>query len=372
VGDLFEGLPTLRAYGTTGAQRARIAKASEAVSRSSTKVLRVAFLSALVLDILGSVAVALVAVPLGLRLLTGSVHLWSALAVLVVAPEVFLPLRRASAEFHDSTEGLAAARKALALIESEQPTRQDSPLGAPGAARSPVPDPGLLPVALRSVTVVVAGRHEPVLEEATLHISPGETVALVGPSGSGKSTAMSLLLGFLSPTSGAVTIGDDDLAGLDGDEWRRKVSYLPEHPTVLNGTLAYNLKLADPSAPDAVLVAALERAGALDFFRELEEGLATPLGDGGRPVSAGERQRIAIARVLLRPRPLYLLDEPTVHLDRECEAEVLESLRKALAGHSALIISHRPAALGIADRVVAVREGRFVTAGTSLFAGAPR
>jgi thiol reductant ABC exporter CydD subunit len=355
VADLFQGLPALRAFGRTAVQRERITSANEALRNSSSKVLRVAFLSALVLDTLGSFSVALVAVPLGLRLLNGSVRLSSALAVLVVAPEVFLPLRRASAEFHESTEGLAAAGRALALI--------GAPVLALGTGGEEPPDPLQVPVRLCSVTVGFPARDAPVLAGASLLIDPGETVVLVGPSGAGKSTVISLLLGFVTPWSGSVIAGGQDLARLDPDQWRRHLTYLPEHPTLLAGTLAENLRLANAAATEAELAEALARAGAVDLLARLPRGLATPIGEGGRPVSAGERQRIALARVFLRPRSLYLLDEPTVHLDRDGEAGVLEALRSELAGRSALIVSHRPAVLSLADRVVVLVDGKLAPLG---------
>jgi thiol reductant ABC exporter CydD subunit len=384
IGDLFEGLPALRAFGRTADQRARMARTNEDLSRSSTRVLRVAFLSALVLDTLGSVSVALVAVPLGLRLLSGGVHLPAALAVLIIAPEVFLPLRRASAEFHESTEGLAAAARALAIIGSS-PTGRRQTGGAPASgATAPAvvgpgtgpgggpPDPCRATVELRSVSVDVPGRELPLLRNASLVISPGETVVLVGPSGVGKSTVISILLAFASPGAGEVAVGGEDLRHFDPASWRQLVTYLPEHPTLLAASVADNLRLANPGASEAELLRALERAGAPELVAGLVAGLgegwATRLGDGGRPVSAGELQRIALARVFLRPRSLYLLDEPTVHLDQAAEAHVLDSLRQALQARSALIVSHRPAVIGIADRVVTIRGGELVDAGPPLLA----
>ncbi len=353
VDDLIQGLPALRAFGRTTQQRASIARANEALRRSSSRVLRVAFLSALVLDTLGSVSVALVAVPLGLRLLTGSVRLSAALAVLVLAPEVFLPLRRASAEFHESTEGLAAVSRAIALTTSDV-----LPAGSFGQ-RVAVPDPRLQPVELRCASLQLASRDSPVLDGASLTVAPGETVLLLGESGSGKSTTLSMLLGFLVPTGGQVTVGGEDMRDLDLDQWRRLVTYLPEHPTLISGTLADNLRLANPEASDEEMSGALAGAGGPELAGSLPEGLATHLGDGGRTVSAGELQRIALARVLLRPASLYLLDEPTVHLDQPAEAAALEGLGRALAGRSALIVSHRPAVAKIADRVVVLRDGKF-------------
>ena len=372
IADIFEGLPVLKAFGRSVRQRERIAETAEGLRQASLSTLRVAFLSALVLDTLASVSVALVAVPLGLRLLSGSVRLAPALAVLIVAPEVFLPVRRASAQFHESAEGLAAARRAMDVIQGE-PRADGRIRGETGAGRGPAPgaspvgrpearppgNPAREPVALREVRFERPGRAEPVLDGASLTIRPGEKVVLLGPNGAGKSTILSLLLGFAEPSRGSVTVGGVDLRDLDVDAWRRWISYLPERPTLLAGSLAANLRLADPSAGDARLVEVLRRVGGAGLLEALAGGLDARVGEGGRRLSAGERQRIALARALLRPASLHLLDEPTAHLDDRTEATVLEALSGALAGCSALIVTHRPAVIDLADRVITLDAGRF-------------
>jgi ABC-type transport system involved in cytochrome bd biosynthesis fused ATPase/permease subunit len=373
IADIFDGLAVLKAFGRSKRQRERIAEAAEGLRLASLSTLRVAFLSALVLDTLASVSVALVAVPLGLRLLSGSIPLAPALAVLIVAPEVFLPLRRASAEFHESTEGLAAARRAMDVIEGGGTGREVGGAGreegdaggeradATAGTRKPG-DPARARVALHRVRVELPGREQAVLDGASLTIRPGEKVVLVGPNGAGKSTTLALLVGFLAPSSGSVTVGGVELRGLDRDAWRRRLSYLSERPTLIAGSLADNLRLADPAAGDDRLREVLNEMGAGDLLASLPRGLDTQLGEGGRQVSAGERQRIALARAVLRDASLHLLDEPTSHLDDDTEATVVEALGRALSGRSALIVTHRPAVLRLADRVVMLEGGRFVTA----------
>jgi ABC-type multidrug transport system fused ATPase/permease subunit len=237
------------------------------------------------------------------------------------------------------------------------------------AGRKDITAPSL--VELRSVTVALPGREVPLLREVSLTISPGETVVLVGPSGAGKSTIISLLLALATPSSGQVTAGGEDLADIDPEAWRRLITYLPERPTLLSASLADNLRLANPEASEEDLFRALAQAGAPELVAGLAQGWATRLGDGGRPVSAGERQRIALARVFLRPRPLYLLDEPTVHLDQAAEAHVLDSLRQVLEARSALIVSHRPAVLSLADRALTIRDGELVDVTAELLAQVP-
>jgi thiol reductant ABC exporter CydD subunit len=356
VADVFAGLPLLKAFGRSESQRSQIKEADEALRRASLGTLRSAFLSALVLDTLASISVALVAVPLGLRLLVGGVRLSTALAVLIIAPEVFLPMRRASAEFHESTEGLAASQATFALLD--RPACGATPERPRRAERVPA-DPREASVRFDNVTVTLSAGDAPVLNRASLTIDPGETVVLLGPNGVGKSTTLSALLGYISPSAGSVLVGADDLRVVDKEAWRRYTTYLPEHPTLLAATLAENLRLANPGALDDECVGALVAVGGGELLDDLPAGLETRVGETGRELSAGERQRIALARVLLRPASLYLLDEPTVHLDEESEARAVESLRCALEGRSALIVTHRPSILSLADRVIALRNGQF-------------
>jgi ABC-type multidrug transport system fused ATPase/permease subunit len=261
-----------------------------------------------------------------------------------------------------------AGRAGGAATRVDGDARRDG--GGATAGRPGPGDPARVPVALHRVRVELLGRAEAVLDDASLTILPGEKVVLVGLNGAGKSTTLSLLLGFMVPSSGAVTVGGMDLRGLDAEAWRRRLSYLSERPTLITGSLAENLRLADPAAGDARLREVLDQMGAGDLLASLPQGLDTQLGVGGRQVSAGERQRIALARAVLRDASLQLLDEPTSHLDGATEATVIEALDRALSGRSALIVTHRPAVVRLADRVVTLEGGRFVAADGADLAGA--
>lgn len=351
ISDLFAGLAVLRAYGRSRAQRAALERLGAELRRTTVASLRVAFLSALVLDTLASVSVALLAVPLGLRLLHGGVSLAAALAVLVLAPEVFLPLRRASAEFHESAEGVAAAERLHGLLAADDRVPAPAPSPRPGHG-----DDGAL-LCFTGVSYRHPGGRL-VLEDATLAIAPGEHVVVVGENGAGKSSALALALGLRTPSAGSISW----CGGPAGAPSWPEVSFLPDVPALLNASVAENLRLGAPEATDAALRAALVDAGADDLVGRMPAGLATPLGVGGFALSAGERQRIALARALLRPAVLYVLDEPTVHLDDAAEERVLAGLERRLAGRAALIVTHRPRLLGLADRVVTLRAGRFFAA----------
>ncbi len=377
--DVFAGLPALRSFGRAREQREVLAAANEALRRSSLAALRVAFLSALVLDTLASISTALVAVPLGLRLLDGSVQLAPALAVLVLAPEVFLPMRRASAEFHESTAGLAAASTVLdALGAPSVPAPDLRAAPAPDLRSAPAPDlrsaPAPAPeadvrggrpgrrrrqavVELRDVAVRLGGAPEPLFDGMSLHVAAGERVAIIGPSGAGKSTLLGLVLGFVAPASGTVLVDGTSLDELDHRAWLARTAYLPERPALLAATLGENLRLAALDADDAACCEALVRAGGSELLDALGGDLATPVGDGGRPLSAGQRQRVGLARMLLRPASIYLLDEPTAHLDEDSELRAVAALDAAIGSRAAIVVTHRNAVLALADRVLRLEPG---------------
>ncbi|WP_141725081.1 ATP-binding cassette domain-containing protein, partial [Streptomyces niveus] len=245
-----------------------------------------------------------------------------------------------------AAEGLAAAEEIFAVLES-----------GPGA-RGGADVPDSLRLELEGVTVRHEGRAEPSLDAATLVVEPGETVALVGPSGSGKTTLLNVLLGFTAPTEGRVRVGGTDLSDLDLDRWRERIAWVPQHPYLFAGTIAENVRLARPDADDAAVTRALRDAGAYDFVTALPLGADTSLGEDGTGLSAGQRQRLALARAFLADRPLLLLDEPTAALDGETEATLVPTIRRLAKGRTVLLVIHRPALLSVADRVVDHQEDR--------------
>lgn len=354
--DIVRGLPTLRAFNRGQAQAERVQATSEAYRRTTMQVLRVSFLSGAVLDMMATVATALVAVTLGVRLIGGGVGLRAALTVLLLTPELYAPLRALAAQFHASADGLAAAERILGLIET-------ATLPGSGAA---APPRSWEAVRLEGVTLANPGRAGRALDGFDLEIRRGEVVALVGPSGAGKTTVASLLLGLRSPDAGVVTVDGADLAALDLAAWRRQVAWLPQRPTMFRGSVRDNIAMGDPAAPDARVEAAAGLAGADAFVRDLRSGYATHVGEGGRELSAGEARRVALARALLREAPLLILDEPTASLDAESAAVIGRSIRKVAPGRAVLLIEHRPELASMADRVVRIDEGKAVDVGKEL------
>ncbi|MEV0980911.1 thiol reductant ABC exporter subunit CydD [Streptomyces sp. NPDC049915] len=349
--DALRGLPTLRTFGRAGAQERLVADVADVHRRATLRTLRITFLSTLVLDTVATLSLALVAVPVGLRLLGGSLGLPTALTVLLLAPEAYLPLRALGSRFHAGTEGVATAREALTLL--------DAPTGAP--VSGPGADNGLgrpRRIRLENVTVRLPGRPEPVLSGVTFTVEPGERIALTGPSGAGKSTLLALLLGLVRPDEGRVLVGDRDLATLDQDAWRRHIGWVPQRPYLFDRSVADNIRLGAPHATDQQVEHAAAAAAAAGFIGALPHGYATRLGVRGTGLSAGQRQRLALARAFLRDAPLILLDEPTAGLDGDSEEAVLAASERLMAGRTVLLVAHRTRLLHAADRRLEVRQGR--------------
>ncbi|WP_284577468.1 thiol reductant ABC exporter subunit CydD [Streptomyces sp. 2P-4] len=347
--DVVAGLPTLKVFGRAKAQAESIRRITGDYRRATLRTLRIAFLSSFALELLATLSVALVAVTIGMRLVHGELDLYTGLVVLILAPEAYLPLRQVGAQYHAAAEGLAAAEEVFEVLETPAPR----PVPAVSAAL-PGPGPAGFSLDVDGVSVRYPGRGTDSPSAVSLTVGPGECVALTGPSGAGKSTLLQVLLGFTAPSAGRVRVGGADLSALDPEQWRRHVAWVPQRPHLFAGTVAENVRLARPDASDGAVARALEDAGAREFVAALPQGAETVLGEGGAGLSAGQRQRIALARAFLADRPVLLLDEPTAALDGETEAAVVEAVRRLAAGRTVLLVVHRPALLALADRVVEI------------------
>jgi ATP-binding cassette subfamily C protein CydCD len=348
-GDVVAGLPTLKRFGRAAAQEGGLATVTDQYRRESLAALRIAFLSAFVLELGATLSVALVAVGIGLRLVGGTLDLQTGLFVLILAPEAYLPLRQLGAGFHASEQGLAAADAAFAIIEAPAP--------APGT-RQQVPDLRHGRLVVRDLTVLQPGRALAAPHRARLEVHGGELVAIAGASGAGKTSLLLAIAGLLAPDSGTVLVEDAgsvaEVAALAPEAWHRQIAWVSQEPYLVAGTVEGNVRLAAPDADDGAVRAALAAVGLGGLDPALH------LGEGGAGLSSGQRRRVAIARAFVRAAPLVLLDEPTAGLDEGTEIALLRALR-ALArrdGRAVVLVAHRPAALAVADRVVhlAARE----------------
>ncbi|MBR7833309.1 thiol reductant ABC exporter subunit CydD [Actinospica durhamensis] len=352
--DVVEGLTTLLVVRRATVQVAAIRRAADEHRRATMATLRLAFLSSAVLEFLTTICVALVAVAIGLRLLSGRMDLRTGLLVLILTPEVYWPLRQVAAQFHASGEGLAAAGRLTQIL--------DTPAPAPArGAGLPVPDLTRASLRIEGLSVDY-GRARPALATLDLRVTPGEHLGVAGPSGSGKSTLLAVLLGFATPSQGRVLIETADgvsglidladLADLDLDAWRSQIAWVPQRPWFAARSIAENLRIARPDASDEELDQALRSADADRFVAALPGGTSFVLGEDGAPLSAGQRQRIALARAFLRDAALVLLDEPTAHLDPDSEQVVAGAVRRLARGRTVIAVAHRPALLADADRVI--------------------
>ena len=366
--DVVEGLTTLKVFGRARAQAAIIERVTGAHRAATMSVLRVAFLSALVLELTAALATALVAVEVGLRLLAGHIGYQAALLVLLLTPEAFLPLRAVATHFHASVEGMTAAGRVCDLLEIRPPRAARGP--GPGASAEV--DLRQQTITLNAVSVAYPGRAQPALLGVSASIAPGERIAVTGPSGAGKSSLLALLLRFVEPSSGRIDAGGLPLGSLALPDWRRQIAWVPQHPALMPGTVAGNIALGQAGASRDAIAFAAHLAGADGFIEALPQGYATPLGERGLRLSAGQRQRIALARAFLRDAPLLLLDEPAAHLDPVTAGQILAAVGTLMAGRTVIMVSHGAIWRTGVDRVLILDGGRLVLAAGCLPAGGDR
>jgi ATP-binding cassette, subfamily C, bacterial CydD len=349
--DVVEGLPTLKLFGRGKPQAEVIGQVTDEYRSATMASLRLAFLSGFVLDLTAALATALVAVEVGLRLLAGHVSYQTALLVLLLTPEAYLPLRAVGTQFHASTEGAAAARDVFQILDTPVPATQPA-----RAARRPV-DLRKDTIWLSQVTLTYPGRDHDALSGVSLSIRPGDQITLAGPSGAGKSSLLALLLRFAQPSSGRMDVGGVDLASVPLDEWRRQIAWVPQHPYLFATSVADNIALGRPEASPKAIQEAARAAGAAEFIEDLSEGYDTMVGERGLRLSSGQRQQIALARAFLRDAPLLLLDEPAAHLDAASAARLAAALGTLAVGRTVIQVSHAPSPASSAGRVLTLDQG---------------
>jgi ATP-binding cassette subfamily C protein CydCD len=360
--DSLQGLVTLKELGQSKAHARSIAEAGNRFRDITLDVLRVTFLSALVLELVATVSTALVAVEVGLRLLYGRMAFQPALFLLLLAPEFYIPLRMLGLRFHAGMSGTSAARRIYEILDLKESV--DQGLGIRVQASFPVTlSPDYL-ITCNALSYTYPGETEPALQEITLEIHAGEHIALVGSSGAGKSTLVALLLRFIEPGTGQITLDGKPSTEISLEAWRSRIGWVSQNPFLFHDTIAANLRLARPEATDDELAAALCLAHLDGFVQSLQKGMETPVGEEAARLSAGQVQRLALARTFLKDPPILILDEPTSNLDPEQETLVEASLRELMRDRTVITIAHRLNTVFLADKIVVLEKGRLVEAGS--------
>jgi ATP-binding cassette subfamily C protein CydD len=352
--DALQGLTTLKLFNASRREAAVVAKIADDYRMSTMAVLRVAFLSSVVLEFFSALGIAVVAVLLGFRLLHGSVELSTGLFVLLLAPGYYLPLRMLGTHYHARMDAIAAAERIVSLLAAPAPVRA-------GAARPCFERP--IAIEFDDVHYAYApGRVA--LDGASFGIEAGRVTALVGRSGAGKSTVLNALLDFINPQRGRIIVGGHQLDAIDRAHWLAQVAWLPQRPQLFEGSILDNIQLGNPGASREAVLAAARAAHADAFIARLPRGYDTLVGERGQTLSGGEAQRIALARAFLKDAPLVLMDEPTASLDPETEALIVAALARLASGRTLLVVAHRLRTVRAAERIVVLDRGRVAESGT--------
>jgi len=354
--DMIQGLTTLKWFNASRREAESVSRMADDYRRTTMSVLRVAFLSSLVLEFFATISIAIIAVFIGFRLLYGEMSFYDGFYVLLLAPDFYLPLRQMGSHYHARMEAVGAAERFADLMAEDE---------AQEAAKASLPDPSHSGFSLSFEHVRFAYDDGTIaLKDVSFSLAPGENLALVGPSGAGKSTILDLLLGLIQPTEGRILVNGVDLSQLPMDLWRQQLGYLPQTPTLFSGTIADAIRYGSPDASMEAIIEAAQQAEVHDFVTSLPNGYDTLLQEKGAGLSGGQIQRIAIARALLRNAPLMLLDEPSAHLDRATEERITAALLHLLQDRTAITIAHRLSTIRDADRILVLEAGEIVESGT--------
>ncbi|TLU85898.1 MAG: thiol reductant ABC exporter subunit CydD [Chlorobium sp.] len=356
--DMLQGLPTLKLFAQSKRQHDAIEESGESFRHATMRVLKVAFLSSLTLELVGTIGMAIIAVGIGLRLMSGKLTFQHALFVLILTPDFYLPLRQLGTKFHAGMEGVSASKEIFAILDQSLPAPVQKP------AFTVQEYAGKRPILFTDVTYTYPGGSQPAVEGINATIPAGKTTAIIGPSGAGKSTLINLLLRFQEPAEGGITIDGNPIHDIPLEEWHRQISWVPQHPYLFNATLRENILLAKSEASAAEMESALEKTGLTAFVRTLPDGLETMIGEEGARLSGGEAQRVALARAFLKNAPLLVLDEPTSHTDPELEAALRSSIQELMRGRTTVIIAHRLETIRSSEQIIVVSGGKITQCGT--------
>jgi ATP-binding cassette subfamily C protein CydD len=354
--DTLYGLATLKMFGKSRHRLDEVERVNEEYREATLTVLRVTFLSALTLEMIGTISTALVAVQIGLRLLQGGMPYEQALFILIITPEFYLPLRNLGLRFHAAMNGVSSAYRIFTILDHPDLHLE---IANPATIQN---FPGIfergISVEFKSVNFSHLERDLPVLREVSFQIPKGRITALVGASGAGKTTLAQLLLGFIEPDSGEILINETPLSEISLEDWRQQITWVPQQAALFQDTILANLLVANPDAEMKEVEESTRKAQIYDLIRSLPDGFLTRVGEGGARFSGGERNRLALARAFLRNAPLVILDEPTANLDSVMEYRIENAIRDLCEKKTVMLIAHRINTIRRADQVVILSSGR--------------
>jgi ATP-binding cassette, subfamily C, bacterial CydD len=354
--DALQGLKTFKIFGASRKESENVASISDSYRNITMKVLRVAFLSGMVLELAASISIALVAVQVGIRLIEGLMAYQLGLFVLLLTPEFYLPFRALGQHYHSGMEGAAAAEKIFEITDAGQ--FKSEPESATSIGNR------IITLNFADVSFTYPKSEQPALQSIACRLEPDTLTAAVGKTGSGKSTFAYLLMGYLQASSGQIMVNGIPLDQLDPEEWKAHIAYVPQQPHFFNMSVLENLLMANPKASLDQVVEATKNAGAHGFINQLPQGYQTLLTENASRLSGGERQRLAIARAFLKDAPMLILDEPTSNLDPESEEHIAEATEKLLKNRTTLIIAHRLKTVYRADHILVFDQGKIVERGS--------
>lgn len=353
--DTLQGLQELKLLGQSKNRAAKLWTASDQYRLTTMKVLRITFLSALVLEMVGTISTAIIAVQIGLRLLYGRLVFVDAFFILLLAPEFYLPLRQLGQRFHAGANGVQAARRIFNILNAPAPTQFE-----PELMRH---IDQVQSISFQGVSYTYPGQKSHAVEDITFTAQRGEMIAFVGATGAGKSTLAHLLLRFAPVSQGSILVNNLPLNAISMDEWRQQIAWVPQNPVLFQGSIAENIALGKPNALLDEIIRASQLAYLDDFVQTLPLKYDTPVGESGARLSGGEVQRVALARAFLVDAPILILDEPTANLDPQSESWLEASTQRLKAGRTLFVIAHRLPTVYKADQIFVLDKGRIVEQG---------
>ena len=351
--DVLQGITTLKLFGRAKDQIKVIGRLSEEFKDSTLKVLRVAFLSALVLELVSTISTALIAVYLGLTLLDGEIAFFLAFFILLLAPEFYTPFRQLGAAFHTGMAGKTS------ILKYEDFMNREPSLPVGGTTRL---DGSVEHIEIKDLTFTYKNSDNGV-RQITLEAKRNAPIMLVGESGAGKSTIAHIVGGFLQAPRGTVTVDGHDICDLNIDWWRQQITYVSQHPHIMKGTLREVLSFG-MDVSDKEILDACKEVQLLDVISRHADGLDAVIGEGGLGLSGGERQRVALARAFLRKGQVLILDEVTAHLDVKTEAIISSAIKRLMDNKIVIIIGHRLQTMHWASTLYVLKHGRIIQQGS--------